>query len=163
VKRSLVNPASRAALEYYFRERTPAAQSVPDWSLLQLFGWLHGVLRYVVLEERARRSREVPASEHLLETIDPQRDPLQHLLDSEVDSVVREALHTLTRDQRAALLLRLNGARYADIASRLGVNENTVATWIRRGSRAVVDHVHRRMNHAPDATRIVPAAGVSNG
>lgn len=162
IKRSLVNPLSRAALEYYFHEQTVPVHTTPEWSLLQLFGWLHGVLRYVVMEERARRSREV-APEVLPERIDPQRDPLQHLLDSEVDAMVREALYTLTTDQRSALLLRLNGARYTDIATRLGVNENTVATWIRRASQAVINHVQRRMNRVPDTTHIVPAAGASNG
>jgi DNA-binding CsgD family transcriptional regulator len=162
IKRSLVNPTSREALEYYFHDPTIPI-SVPAWSLLQLFGWLHGVLRYVVLEERSRRAREVPAPDGLPDTVDSQRDPLQHVLDAEVDSVVREALHTLSRDQRSALLLRLKGAKYSDIAATLGVNENTVATWIRRGSQAVVSHVHRRMNLTPAARTIVSTAGVSNG
>src|SRR5215510_13001571 len=54
LKRSLANPVSRAAIEYYFHERRPAAVSAPAWPLDQLLAWLHGVLRFVVSEERAR-------------------------------------------------------------------------------------------------------------
>src|SRR5205814_6100684 len=52
VRRSLANSQSRPPLEYYFHE-SPGAL-VPAWTLLQLLGWLHGVLRLVVREEHAR-------------------------------------------------------------------------------------------------------------
>jgi hypothetical protein len=58
-----LNAAARPALEYYFNEAPPLAPVGPAWNLLQLLGWLHGVLRFVVWEERARAStrRETPA------------------------------------------------------------------------------------------------------
>jgi len=54
VQRSLANAAARPALDYYFNEAPPLDPVVPAWTLLQLLGWLHGVLRFVVWEERAR-------------------------------------------------------------------------------------------------------------
>ena len=52
----------------------------------------------------------------------------------------------LTGDRRAALLLRLQGAKYDEIARRLGTNEKTVATWLHRSTRELVGHVRARMN-----------------
>jgi len=134
VKRSLASPVSRAAVEYYFAEVPPA--SAPAWSLLQLLGWLHGVLRYVVKEERARaRFRlELPAGPEALQIVDPSPDPLASAIDAEMQRVVRDCLAGLDRDYRSALQLRLEGLKYADIARRLGVNQNTLATWLRRGA-----------------------------
>jgi RNA polymerase sigma factor (sigma-70 family) len=147
VKRSLANELSRSALEYYFHEQAPAEGRDPGWTLLQLFGWLHGVLRYVVFEERARGRREIPtANGDLPDIAADERNPLQHVIDPELRTIVQEALSTLSADQRSALVLRLEGTKYADIAARLGVNENTVATWVHRGSRSLVDEVRRRMS-----------------
>jgi RNA polymerase sigma factor (sigma-70 family) len=145
VKRSLINPLSRPAVEYYFRQ-PGAPDPSPAWSLLQLVGWLHGVLRFVVLEERARAAREIPtADDRMPEPVDPAQTPLQAVIDSELRGIVRDALSTLSADHRSAVLLRLQGTKYADIATKLGVNENTIATWVRRGSRALVEQVRRRM------------------
>jgi DNA-directed RNA polymerase specialized sigma24 family protein len=35
--------------------------------------------------------------------------------------------------------------KYGEIASRMGVNENTVATWISRGIRELGRHVRQRL------------------
>jgi hypothetical protein len=45
LKRSLANPLSRAAVEYYFDDYPPAGLAVPEWPLDQLLAWLHGVMR----------------------------------------------------------------------------------------------------------------------
>jgi RNA polymerase sigma factor (sigma-70 family) len=166
VKRSLANALSRSALEYYFHEQPPDQGREPGWSLLQLLGWLHGVLRYVVFEERARGRREVPtANDDLPDVAADGPSPLQHVIDGELRSIVQDALSTLNTDHRSALLLRLDGTKYTDIATRLGVNENTVATWVHRGSKSLVDEVRRRLRGTSGAGDLDhgAAARVSNG
>jgi RNA polymerase sigma factor (sigma-70 family) len=141
IRRSLANAASRAAVEYYFHEQPPS--DPPEWSLVQLLGWLHGVVRFVVWEERARAStqRETAAAfEDLLDVPDPSPSQLDAVIDIQLREIVHECVMRLSDDRRAALLLRLQGAKYDEIARRLGTNENTVATWLRR---AVQDLVHR--------------------
>jgi RNA polymerase sigma factor (sigma-70 family) len=149
VQRSLANHAARPALEYYFNEEPPPDPAVPAWTLLQLLGWLHGVLRFVVWEERARAStrRETPAlAEDLLEMTDPSPSQLDQVIADQLRALVQSCLSTLDQDYRATLLLRLNGAAYAEIAARLGVNEKTIATWVRRGTLELVRQVRRRMD-----------------
>jgi RNA polymerase sigma factor (sigma-70 family) len=155
VQRSLANVAARPALEYYFNDGPPLDSAAPAWSLLQLLGWLHGVLRFVVWEERARAStrRETPAlAEDLFEMADPAPNQLDQVIATQLRVIVQSCLSTLGEDYRATLLLRLNGATYAEIAARLGVNEKTVATWVRRGSLELVRQVRRRMD-GDDASR----------
>ncbi|HTK29769.1 MAG TPA: RNA polymerase sigma factor [Vicinamibacterales bacterium] len=157
VRRSLAHAASRPALEYYFQETAPAETGVPDWSLLQLLGWLHGVLRFVVWEERARASaqRETTAADDLSEFPDPAPSQLDQTIDNQLNAMVRECLSTLSEDYRSTLLLRMGGAKYAEIAARLGVNEKTVATWVRRGSLELVQQVRQRLH--PPGRRGVPS------
>jgi len=167
IKRSLLNPLSRPAVEYYFRDQSSAGeQPAPEWSLLQLLGWLHGVLRFVVLEERARSRREILTGEdEMPDVVDPADDPLQRAIDAELREIVDEALSTLSVDVRAAVRLRLDGTKYGEIARRLGVNENTVATWLRRGSLELVERTKRRMSASADERLMVRAkvAGASHG
>ena len=147
--RSLAVPASRAAILYYFRDRAPTGLDPPDWPLEQLFAWLYGVLRFVVREESARVSsrREVLAiDERALDVRDPSPDQLDLLVDDELQTIVRDCLAGLNDEYRGVLLLRANGLKYTEIATRLGVNENTVATWVRRGTRAVAQRVRERMD-----------------
>jgi DNA-directed RNA polymerase specialized sigma24 family protein len=44
--------------------------------------------------------------------------------------------------------MRVEGLKYGEIAARLGVNENTVATWIGRGIRELAQRVRRRRGGA---------------
>jgi RNA polymerase sigma factor (sigma-70 family) len=154
LKRSLANPVSRAAVEYYFHEHPPAAAGAPGWPLEQLFAWLYGVLRFVVKEESARASsrREVRAIDvDALDVRDPAPDQLDHLIDDELQTIVRECLSGLGEDHRRVLALRAEGLKYSEIAARLGVGENTVATWVRRATMAVAEQVRERMYGVPDA------------
>jgi len=149
VQRSLANVSARPALEYYFNEGLSLDPVVPAWNLLQLLGWLHGVLRFVVWEERARAStrRETPAlAEDLFDLADPAPSQLDQVIATQLSDMVQRCLSTLDEDYRATLRLRLNGASYAEIAARLGVNEKTVATWIRRGTLELVRQVRQRMD-----------------
>lgn len=148
LKRSLSTPAPRAAIDYYFRDYPPADAGAPEWSLEQLFAWLYGVLRFVVREESARVSsrREISSGDGTtMEVADPGVDQLHRLLDSEMKTIVHECLDSLDENYRDVLVLRANGLRYADIATRLGVNENTIATWVRRGTKTLTQLVRLRM------------------
>src|SRR5689334_20790246 len=82
LKRSLQNPESQAAIEYYFAEELAGA-SAPVWPLDRLFAWLHAVLHFVVREEQARAGfrRELPlmeaASRDPIDLADPAANPLE--------------------------------------------------------------------------------------
>ena len=158
LKRSLAHAKSREAIEFFFHDAATAEAQRPEWPLAQLLAWLHGVLRFVVREERARARfrREVPAGE-----IDPtwlpdrSANPLEQLIDREEQSIVRECLAELDDDYQTVLRLRISGLRYADIAARLGVNENTVATWVRRGILAATERIRARLDRRPQLVPFV--------
>jgi RNA polymerase sigma factor (sigma-70 family) len=152
LKRSLENVISQPAVEYYFSEDLPPDAGPPAWPLDQLMAWLHGVLHFVVLEEHNRVSnrRELAGwargadSQHRLDPADPAPDQLDALIQRELQQIVIECLPTLDADYRRVLKMRANGLKYGDIATRLGVSENTVATWVSRGIRTLAQSVRRR-------------------
>jgi RNA polymerase sigma factor (sigma-70 family) len=145
--RSLENPASHAAVEYYFSRNPPEDLLLPNWPLDHLLAWLHAVLRYVVREERSRAGfhREEPAGESLLDPADPAIGPLEAMIEQELRTIVVECFPKLEREQRQVLTMRVDGLKYGEIASRLGVNENTVATWVSRGIRELGRQVRQRL------------------
>ena len=161
IRRSLANHLSRAAIDYYFREALAPGTNPPEWTLAQLLGWLHGVLRFVVREEQARastrRETTVPAEE-LIDVRDPAPSQLDAIVDAELRGIVHECVMQLKDERRDALLLRLQGAKYDEIARRLGTNENTVATWLHRSSRELVQQVQARLTgrRRVDAASPVP-------
>jgi len=145
--RSLENPAAHAAVEYYFSRNPPDGENSPDWPLERLLAWLYAVLRNVVREERSRASfqREVPVNVRTLDPADPGHDPLETLVHRELHAIVVECFPKIERSHRQALTLRADGLKYGEIAFRLGVNENTVATWVSRGIRELGRHVRKRL------------------
>jgi RNA polymerase sigma factor (sigma-70 family) len=145
--RSLENPASQAAVEYYFSQNPPDGHNPPEWPLDRLLAWLHAVLRYVVREERSRAGfqREAPVCEGQAEPTDPASGALETMIQQELRAIVVECIPKLEREQRQALTMRVGGLKYGEIASRLGVNENTVATWVSRGVRELGRQVRKRM------------------
>jgi RNA polymerase sigma factor (sigma-70 family) len=145
--RSLENPSSHAGVEYYFSESPPDGLNPPDWPLDHLLAWLHAVLRNVVREERSRAGfqREVSASESYLDPADPAAGPLDAMIEQELRAIVADCFPKLEREQRQVLTMRVDGLKYGEIASLLGVNENTVATWVSRGIRDLGCRVRKRM------------------
>src|SRR3984957_8645149 len=153
LKRSLENPLSQPAIEYYFSEELPADAAPPLWPLDQLMAWLHGVLHFVVLEEHNRASNrrefsarwnETDSAIHRLDRADPAPDQLDALIQKELQQIVVECMPALDADYQRVLKMRANGLKYGDIALRLGVSENTVATWVSRGIRTLAQCVRRR-------------------
>jgi RNA polymerase sigma factor (sigma-70 family) len=153
LKRSLENALSQSAVEYYFSEELPPGAAPPVWPLDQLMAWLHGVLHFVVLEEHNRTSnrRELSGWAHgaqarnRLDPPDPAPDQLDSLIQKELQQIVIDCLPALDADYRRVLKMRAIGLKYGDIAVRLGVSENTVATWVSRGIRTLAQSVRRRM------------------
>lgn len=148
LKRSLENAISQPAIAYYFGEDLPADRKIPEWPLDQLFAWLHGVVTYVVREEQNRASnrREVPlgSDEYHSEPADPATGQLDVLIKRELQEIVNVCFPLLESEYRVVLKMRADGIKYGEIATRMGVSENTVATWISRGIRDLAQCVRKR-------------------
>jgi RNA polymerase sigma factor (sigma-70 family) len=155
VKRSLENTRSQSAVEYFFSQDLPAGLNPLEWPLDQLFAWLHGVLHNVVREEQSRVSyrREIPIGaigsersdeQTRLDPADPLPDQLDALIQKQLEEIVVDCFPMLDRDYRTVLRMRVDGLKYGEMAIRLGVSENTVATWVSRGIRALAQCVRRR-------------------
>jgi RNA polymerase sigma factor (sigma-70 family) len=146
LRRSLENRKSQPAVAYYFGDGSPTGAS-PEWPLDQLLAWLHGVLHYVVREEQSRvRFRREISAISLSEPADTSPDTLARMIQRETRAVVTDCFSTLDRDYQDVLTLRMDGLRYGEIAQRLGVNENTVATRVSRGIRELGRRIRRRMH-----------------
>ena len=149
MRRSLENRKSQPAVAYYFGEESPTG-APPEWPLDQLLAWLHGVLQYVVREERSRVGfrREVSAIS-MSDPADAAPDALAGMIERETQAIVADCFATLDRDYRDVLSLRMDGLKYGEIARRMGVNENTVATWVSRGIRELGRRIGKRMDGRP--------------
>jgi RNA polymerase sigma factor (sigma-70 family) len=166
LKRSLENAFSQPAIEYYFSEELLPDASPPVWPLDQLMAWLHGVLHFVVLEEHTRSSnrREFTAgwpdddsAANRLDRADPAPDQLDALIQKELQQIVVECMPALDADYQRVLKMRAHGLKYGDIAQRLGVSENTVATWVSRGIRTLAQCVRRRTQPLGNVKRMPEA------
>jgi RNA polymerase sigma factor (sigma-70 family) len=167
LKRSLENAHSQAAVEYYFCQDLRVGLAPPEWPLDRLFAWLHAVVHYVVREERSRAGyrREVPAgavesdrlgAAGLRDPADPAPDQLDTLIQKELRGILVDCFPKLEGEYRAVLRMRADGLTYDEIAGRLAVNENTVATWVSRGIRQLAQCVRRRSErfaHLPRGER----------
>lgn len=150
LKRSLENAGSKPAIEYYFSKDLPAGAKPPEWPLDRLFAWLHGVLHYVIREEHNRVSnrREVSRTDGHPDPADPSPGQIEILIQKEVQGIVADCLPRLGRQYRTVLRMRAEGMKYGEIASRLGTNENTVATWVSRAIAELAHCVGKRTNRS---------------
>ncbi len=145
LRRSLENPKSTEAVAYYLGENLQQAPA-PEWPLDQLLAWLHGVLLYVVREEQARLGfRREAAGIARSEPADSSPGVLEAMVEKETRTVVSDCFAALEPNYRKVLALRTDGLKYGEIARRLGVSENTVATWVSRGIRELGRRIRRRM------------------
>ncbi len=146
LRRSLENGKSQPAVAYYFGEGSHAG-APPEWPLDQLLAWLHGVLQYVVREEQSRVGfhREVAANS-ISEPADASADALEGMIQQETRAIVADCFATLDSDYRSVLTLRMDGLKYGEIARQMGVNENTVATWVSRGIGELGRRIRKRMD-----------------
>jgi RNA polymerase sigma-70 factor (ECF subfamily) len=117
--------------------------------------WVAGIARHVALDrirarkrERSRFAESKPEGDSTpsLEETAQSQEPLQDVaLEARQDAArMRAALEKLPEGQRNALtLFHLEGLEYTEIASRLGVPIGTVATWILRGRKALMETLGR--------------------
>lgn len=114
--------------------------------------WVLGIARHVALDARRQRRRhrlEAPAQAGdeaepapLDRVIDPAPAPDERASSKERARKVAEALKALPEAQREAMILfHVEGEGYQRIAERLSVPMGTVATWLARGRRMLVEAV----------------------
>lgn len=141
----MLDPRSQSAIEYYFAEVVPEGAAPPEWPLDRLFAWLHAILHYVVREEQARAGfrREVRLASGPGHR-DPAPDPLAALIRHERQRILTHCIPRLGRDYRAVIEMRMQGRPNSEIAGRLRVNPNTVATRLSRGIRTLARCIRHR-------------------
>lgn len=99
----------------------------------KLQGWLMGIARLVFLEHLRRKRRDGPQLAEEPVQIDPAPTPEALLLEGEAGEVLDLALHDLSEDRRAALLMRLDhGLGYTEIAEAMGWSLQKVKNEIHR-------------------------------
>lgn len=146
--------ADSAQQETFIKVFNALARYRPEFE----FGaWLHRIARNVALDKvKDYARRPIPfGSSFLADTPDPYRplqplqvadkapNPLQQAITKEQVDRIKQMLTTLNPRHREALLMHLEGAPHAEIATRMGVPVNTVNSYILRGrkrlDRAILD------------------------
>lgn len=146
LRRSFENPKSQPAVQFYFGEELPVHESAPEWPLDQLLAWLHGVLQFVVREEQKRAAfRAEVGWASLFDPADSSPGALEAMVEREMQGIVSGCFAALHHDYRVVLMLRMEGLKYSEIARRLGMKENTVATWMSRGIRELARRIRKRV------------------
>jgi len=98
--------------------------------------WLFRVARNLCTDALRARARFVDVTPP--DRADDDTDPVVPLERAETDQLVRRALEGLTERQRKILLLRdVEGVEYSELASRMGVNENTARAVLFRARRGL--------------------------
>jgi len=98
-----------------------------------LRGWVFRVAHNYGLKVRARQSSEEkfdPAYETRL--MSPSANAERELLDREKMSRLNNAVEGLSEQQKRVLFLRMEGLRYPEIASTLGISASAVGEFLRR-------------------------------
>ena len=85
---------------------------------------------------RSRRRRLFTATQVDATLADPSPDPAETVQAEETRAQVRRAIDRLDDRDRQLLLLRAEGYSYRDMATVLGLNENSVGTLLARAKRA---------------------------
>jgi RNA polymerase sigma-70 factor, ECF subfamily len=95
--------------------------------------WIFRVAHNLGLKIRARQNTESPFDPELGERLAPTPDtPESELLERERMMRFHQAVEGLSEQQRRCLFLRMEGLRYPEIASALGIGASTVGEFLRR-------------------------------
>jgi RNA polymerase sigma-70 factor (ECF subfamily) len=96
-------------------------------------GWIFRVAHNLGLKIRARQSSQAPYDPDLESQLAGSAlDPEQNLLEREQTLRFHQAVERLSEQQRRCLLLRLEGLRYPEIGSVLGISPSAVGEFLRR-------------------------------
>jgi RNA polymerase sigma-70 factor (ECF subfamily) len=95
--------------------------------------WIFRVAHNLGLKIRAKQSNQAPFDAELeLRLSSPELNPEQSLLDREKTQRFHQAIQGLSEQQRRCLFLRLEGLRYPEIGSALGISASAVGEFLRR-------------------------------
>lgn len=127
-------PAADEATQEVFVRAHARLASLADAQ--RLAAWLFGIARNVCFERRrAERTQVTLGDEELLsvEAVLPAPSPERVLLDRELESALDSALGAISRERRAAFVLRVDhGLSYDDIAQVMGWSLQKVKNEIHR-------------------------------
>jgi RNA polymerase sigma-70 factor (ECF subfamily) len=96
--------------------------------------WVFRVAHNLGLSERTRRFNASVALEPHLEVAAKGPSAEQMAMERQDQSRLRQAISTLSEQQRRCLYLRADGLRYREIAAILGVGISTVVEFINRAT-----------------------------
>lgn len=153
--------AEDAAAEVFLK--MPRALISYDPSL-PFLPWLLSVASHHCVDRLRRRKWEPPLSAATDATasvsLEPETSPLSWLLESEQKRRLREQIAQLPEHYRSPLVLRYYGEmKYNEIAKRLGMGRNSVATAIFRGKKELRRKMEPGLN--PPASLVAAPAGKS--
>ena len=95
--------------------------------------WIFKVAHNYGLKVRGRQNFQAPFDADLESRIaGAEMDPEERLLDREQKLRFHRAIQGLSEQQRQCLFLRLEGLRYPEIGSALGIGASTVGEFLRR-------------------------------
>jgi RNA polymerase sigma-70 factor (ECF subfamily) len=95
--------------------------------------WIFRVAHNLGLKIRAKQANQAPYDPELeLRLASAEVNPEQSVLDRERTIRFHRAIQGLSEQQRRCLFLRLEGLRYPEIASTLGISASAVGEFLRR-------------------------------
>lgn len=123
--------AQEAAQEVFLR--LYAALRKPHEPILNPRAWVFRVAHNLGLTIRARESHLRPFEPDLERALsDGDRGAESRLIERERMVLMRQAVETLSPQQRQCLELRAKGLRYQEIADTIGVSVSTVSEFLKR-------------------------------
>ena len=95
--------------------------------------WIFRVAHNLGLKIRAQQSSQAPFDADLESQLaGPAANPEQSLIERQEASRFHNAIRNLSEQQRRCLFLRLEGLRYPEIGSVLGISSSAVSEFLRR-------------------------------
>ena len=104
--------------------------------------WLFRTAHNLGVNVRLKNIRVEPLFGIENQIVDPVANPEQRLLETEKRRRLRQAIGSLSAQQRQCLHLRAEGLRYREIASVIGIKTSTVSEFLRRAISRLKDARH---------------------